>query len=36
MNETDASLLPLPDGWVWTTLGEIIEPLKKESQSTGN
>ena len=30
MSETDASLLPLPDGWVWTTLGEIIEPSKEK------
>ena len=26
MSETDASLPPLPDGWAWTTLGEVCQP----------
>ena len=30
MNETDVGLSELPDGWVWTTLGEIIEPSKEK------
>ena len=30
MSETDASSPLLPDGWVWTTLGEIIEPSKEK------
>ena len=31
MSETDASLPPLPDGWVWTTLGEISEIILGQS-----
>ena len=30
MSETDIDLSELPDGWVWTTLGEIIEPSKEK------
>ena len=30
MSETSADLSELPDGWVWTTLGEIIEPSKEK------
>ena len=30
MSETVAGLSELPDGWVWTTLGEIIEPSKEK------
>ena len=30
MSETGAGLSELPDGWVWTTLGEIIEPSKEK------
>ena len=26
MSETDVGLSELPDGWVWTTLGEISQP----------
>ena len=26
MNETDVDLPLLPDGWAWTTLGEISQP----------
>ena len=34
MSETDVGLSALPDGWMWTTLGEIIEPSKEKVQST--
>ena len=30
MSETDAGLSELPDGWVWTTLGEITKPSKEK------
>ena len=30
MSETGVDLSELPDGWVWTTLGEIIEPSKEK------
>ena len=30
MSETDVGLSALPDGWMWTTLGEIIEPSKEK------
>ena len=30
MSEAGVGLSDLPDGWTWTTLGEIIEPSKKK------
>ena len=30
MSETGVGLSELPDGWAWTTLGEIIEPSKEK------
>ena len=30
MSKTDAGLSDLPDGWAWTTLGEIIKPSKEK------
>ncbi len=30
MSETDIDLSALPEGWVWTTLGEFIEPSKEK------
>ena len=30
MSETDVGRSELPDGWVWATLGEIIEPSKEK------
>ena len=30
MSETDVGLSALPDGWVWTTLEEMIEPSKEK------
>ena len=30
MSEADAGLSDLPDGWAWTTLGEIIKPSKEK------
>ena len=30
MSETGVGLSDLPDGWVWATLGEIIEPSKEK------
>ena len=38
MSETDASLPPLPDGWVWTTVKEVAEFIRgvsyKKSESS--
>ena len=31
MSETDVGLSELPDGWAWTTLGEIVEPSKERA-----
>ena len=34
MSETDVGLSTLPDGWVWTTLGAVIQIIEGEHRFT--
>ena len=36
MSETGTGLSELPNGWTWTTLGEIIEPSKEKVNPLDN